>query len=201
MIPLESKIRLLDFGCGDGIFLNMLNINNKWGGVVEMLGYEPYMPACPNNSVAIVQDWAAVEQKAPFDCITCFEVLEHFAQGRQQRLLQDICSVLAEDGLLIISVPIEKGFPSVVKNICRRLKHKEKITYSAKNIVASFLGKPFSELRQGEEFLLHMGFYFHDLEVLLGQYFDIVEKHFSPFPFCGYNVNSQVFYKLKRRSI
>jgi cyclopropane fatty-acyl-phospholipid synthase-like methyltransferase len=198
MIPLERKICLLDFGCGEGAFLNRLNINDKWG-VVEMLGYDPYMPPMPDNSVAIVHDWAAVEQKAPFDCITCFEVLEHFSQGGQQKILRQIHSVLAKDGLLIVSVPIEKGFPSVVKNICRRLKHKDK-NYSAGNIWASFWGNPLPALRQGEEYLYHMGFYFHDLEGILGQYFDTIEKHFSPFPFCGYNVNSQVFYRLKKRN-
>jgi hypothetical protein len=79
------------------------------------------------------------------------------------------------------------------------LKHKDKTTYSLKNIVASFWGKPLPKYRQGEEYLNHLGFYYQDLESVFLQYFDVVEKSLSPFPCLGYNVNSQVFYKLKKR--
>jgi cyclopropane fatty-acyl-phospholipid synthase-like methyltransferase len=195
LIPLDNNIRLLDFGCGDGLFLNRLNIKLNGGGVI---GYEPYMSPISGNSVVILQDWTEVKQKAPFDCITCFEVLEHFSPNKQREVLQEMHSILTGNGLLIISVPIEKGFPSVVKNIIRRLKYKDKVTYSIKNIVTSFYGKPLPEFRQDNKHLNHLGFYYHDLEAILLQYFDIIEKCFSPFPFFGYNVNSQIFFKLKK---
>jgi cyclopropane fatty-acyl-phospholipid synthase-like methyltransferase len=202
LIPSNSNnIRLLDFGCGDGIFLNNLNARTSYKG--ELFGYEPYMSSVSNNSVVIMQDWIEVKQKAPYDYITCFEVLEHFTQNKQQEVLQEIHSILNDDGLLIISVPIEKGCPSIIKNMIRRLKYKDKVTYSIKNIIASFHGKSLPEFRQGNKYLYlnHMGFYFEDLEFIFLQYFYIIEKNFSPFPFFGYNINSQVFFKLKKRSI
>jgi hypothetical protein len=160
------------------------------------------MDAISGASLTIMRSWADVKRMQPFNCITCFEVLEHFSQSKQREVLLEICSVLAEEGSLIISVPIEKGFPSVVKNIFRRLSTKDKSTYSIKNIVAAFYGKPLPELRQREEEYLapHVGFYYQDLEPIFLQYFDIVEKCLSPFSFLGYNANSQVFYKLKKRA-
>jgi 2-polyprenyl-3-methyl-5-hydroxy-6-metoxy-1,4-benzoquinol methylase len=127
LIPSDRDIRLLDFGCGDGMFINMLK-NNRIAGVGVLIGYEPYMDSISGNSITIVKNWTDIKQMQPFNCITCFEVLEHFTQSKQQEVLQEIYSILTGDGILIISVPIENGFPSVVKNIIRRLKHKDKTT-------------------------------------------------------------------------
>jgi cyclopropane fatty-acyl-phospholipid synthase-like methyltransferase len=199
LVPVDRDIRLLDFGCGDRLFLNSLNA--KMGGGGGLIGYEPYMDSISGNFLTIMKNWTDIKQMQPFNCITCFEVLEHFTQNKQQEVLREMYSILTNDGILIVSVPIEKGFPSVVKNIIRRLKYKDKTTYSIKNIVASFYGNPLPEFRQGKEYLNHLGFYYQDLESVFLQYFDVVEKCLSPFPFLGYNANSQIFYKLKKRNI
>jgi SAM-dependent methyltransferase len=205
MIPLERHIRLLDFGCGDGLFLNILNRTNTSRGRT-LTGYDPYMEPMPNNSIGIVRDWKEVEQNAPYDYVTCFEVLEHFSPINQKNALMQMSSVLTDNGLLIISVPIEKGIPSVVKNILRKsMRHNEtflyKDIYSINNILRSFRSKPFLAFRNRDGFLPHLGFYYTDLEAIFSQTFDIVEKSFSPFPFLGYSFNSQVFYKLKKKPL
>jgi hypothetical protein len=157
------------------------------------------MDSIPNTAAVIVKDWSDVKEMAPFNCVTCFEVFEHFNQERQQKLLNDIHSVLCDGGSLIVSVPIEKGLPSVVKNIIRRRFCKDKITYSTKNIIHSLLGKKIPELRNGDGYLSHIGFYFKDLEPFFLPHFEIVKKSFSPFSFLGSHLNSQVFYLLKKR--
>jgi cyclopropane fatty-acyl-phospholipid synthase-like methyltransferase len=171
------------------------------GGGGEIIGYEPYMDSIPNNMVAILRDYSEVEQMSPFDTVTCFEVLEHFNKNMQKELLEKMYSVLGNDGYLIISVPIEKGLPSVVKNIIRRNFCKDPITYSAKNIIASFWGKQIPEFRNPDGYLSHIGFYLKDLEPIFFPYFEIIKRSFSPFSFLGSKINSQVFYVLKKRPI
>jgi hypothetical protein len=60
------------------------------------------------------------------------------------------------------------------------------------------LGRPFKEYRSGDGYLYeHLGFNHRKLEKVVADYCIILEKHYSPFKFLGYNFNSQVFYKLK----
>jgi SAM-dependent methyltransferase len=205
MISPAKNIRLLDFGCGDGRFLNMLNCTNIGGGI--LIGFEPYMDLTPDNPADILKNWAEVECRGHFNYITCFEVLEHLGATSLPEALQRMRSVLTDEGLVIVSVPIEKGFPSVVKNISRKFSRDQKFSrekgrkvYSIKNILSAFFGKPLPLFRQGER-LSHLGFYYTELESVLTQHFDIVERSFSPFPYFGSNLNSQVFYKLKKKAL
>jgi len=198
-LDLKDGTRILDFGCGDAFFINMLLGSTSKN--VNILGYEPYMTTINNNALKIVRHWQEVVEdcqiNGKFNYIVCFEVMEHFTSIKQKELLKDISNVLSEDGVLIISVPIEKGFPAIIKNIIRRLNLNDNKTYNLKNMLASFFGKALTEYRDREGYLSHMGFYFNDLEKVLEQYFTIEKKFFSPFRMLGYQLNSQVFYILK----
>ena len=65
------------------------------------------------------------------------------------------------------------------------------------NILKSVVGLPMPELRTGDGSLLHMGFYFKDLETVLQERFEIEKKFYSPLGMFGFNANSQVFYRLR----
>ena len=198
-IPVNDNIRLLDFGCGDGLFLNKLKevLNNK---TVFLMGYEPFMPPVHNNAVTITASWEEVVKEAPFNYITCFEVLEHFDENLQRETLKKISQLLDDDGVLIVSVPIEKGFPALVKNIARRFTcpKRERHLYSIKNIMAACFKKKLPQYRTGSNYLSHLGFYHTDLEKLFLDDFVMVKKRFSPFTSLGSQLNSQVFYKLRK---
>ena len=92
----------------------------------------------------------------------------------------------------------------MVKNFRRislSFKGNEKI-YTMNNILSSFLGlktKSLKNLRVGNKYLSHMGFYFDDFEKNLNKFFTIEERRYSPFKFFSHNFNSQVFYSLKKR--
>jgi cyclopropane fatty-acyl-phospholipid synthase-like methyltransferase len=202
LIPKENATRLLDFGCGDGLFLNQLNKMHR--REIRLLGFEPFLHPIDDNVVPIVADWQDVIKETAndhlFNCITCFEVLEHFSPQKQIALIEQMCSVLCENGLLIVSVPIESGIPSLVKNIIRRRNNKKKRQlYSYKNIVHSFWGKSMDDYRQGGDYLEHLGFYLADLEKIFSRYFHILDKTYSPFQWLGKQVNSQVFYRLQKK--
>ncbi len=201
-IHLKEGIRILDFGCGDALFLNQLKSCSPWE--ISLLGYEPYLESISENSVSILDTWDKVVENAktegPFNYITCFEVLEHLPTKKQKECLEQILSLLKDDGMLVISVPIEKGFPALVKNMLRRrTSSKKKDLYSYGNILASFLGKSLPDYQRENDYLDHMGFYFTDLENLFTNYLEIESKSFSPFPMVGYHLNSQVFYRLRKR--
>ena len=72
--------------------------------------------------------------------------------------------------------------------------------YTLENILNSLFGRKsqsLDRLREGDDYLSHMGFYFNDLEDLLKEMFVISRVSYSPFPKLPYFLNSQVFYQLK----
>lgn len=93
-------------------------------------GYEPLLNSIENNKIPILNNWEDVLEEASahhlFNHVTCFEVLEHFAPTKQIELIEQIDSILDKDGILIVSVPIESGFPSLIKNMIRRKEKKSK---------------------------------------------------------------------------
>jgi SAM-dependent methyltransferase len=202
LIPVNTPVRLLDFGCGDGLFLNRIKELQEENS--NLFGFEPILESVKNNTIPIMKNWdevtAEVTAHSAFDYVTCFEVLEHFAPGKQIELIEQMGSVLKKDGLLIVSVPIESGFLSLVKNIIRRKeKKRQRDLFSYQNIFASFLRKPLSAYRQGDDYLEHLGFYFQDLEKIFHRYFYILKKSYSPFGGMGSYFNSQIFYQLKKK--
>jgi len=202
-ISISVGERILDFGCGDGLFLNNLAQNNNLDAV-QTRGFEPYMKSLSDNEIVIKKSWSEIEKDVSenglFDYVTSYEVFEHFNPERQAEALARIGKVIKPDGQLIISVPIEKGFPALVKTAIRRVNHPHnKHLYNVKNAVSSLIGSPLPDYREGDAYLSHLGFYFTDLEKLFESNWVIENRFFSPFKSLPYHLNSQVFYFLKNR--
>ncbi|GHT74958.1 hypothetical protein AGMMS50262_08980 [Bacteroidia bacterium] len=203
LIQANDDIRLLDFGCGDGFFLNQLK--ESYSGKIDLLGFEPILDPIENNTVCIVNSWEKVQilvNSSDLNYVTCFEVLEYFTEQKQIELIEQIVSVLKKDGILIVSVPVETGIPSLIKNSIRKrsCNRKYQYLYSYKNIFYAFLGKPILDYRQGDDYLWeHIGFRFQDLEKIFSIYFHVLQKSYSPFGILGRHFNSQVFYKLQKK--
>ena len=202
-----KDFNILDFGCGDGNFL--LTLSEKIDAS-NLVGYEPYMDLKDIPPAVITcRDWNEIttycDDHGLFDTVTCFEVLEHFSKERQIEAINKMSTVLKDDGNIIISVPIEKGLPVIPKNLRRIALHYNKGNeelYTFKNIAYSLFGLKSSsldDLRTGDQYLSHMGFYFTDLEDLLKENFILSKILYSPFSKLPYFFNSQVFYKLKKK--
>lgn len=193
-LVLASKINsVLDYGCGDGKFLIDLS---KIENTLKLYGYDPESTFNVSEKVSFYNNWSQLE-RLKVDCVTCFEVLEHFNKENQALILEKCKSKLKSSGILIISIPIEVGFSSLIKNIRRKITHKNPV-YSIKNIIKSLFKMGIPEIRNQEGYIYtHLGFNYNELELLLLKHFSIVHKSYSPFKWLNVNFNSQLFYVLK----
>jgi SAM-dependent methyltransferase len=199
LIDLKKDELLLDYGCGDGHFLEQLQQNFS---PQNLIGYEPDSSAYIYNNTKVTNKIAELfDKNMKFDKISCFEVLEHCKQQTQQDILNNLSELLEKEGRVVISVPIEIGIVALIKNLMRfRLNSSRRFDgYNFKNILYSLFGLPLTEYRNSKESLSHMGFYYTDLETLILEKFIIEKKIMSPFSFFNQWCNSQVFYVLKNR--
>jgi hypothetical protein len=199
LIPGDSELRLLDYGCGDGAFL--VELSNRRGDTGALIGFEPFMSSLPNMParIRILNEWASVLETfrhQPPNTVTCFEVMEHLTPALQAQALEQISGILHPKGTLVLSIPIECGPPAIPKNLLRYMKYgrNQKTIYNMSNIMKSFLGAPIPACRSGPSYLSHMGFYYWDLERVMAKYFKIMRKTHSPFGALGARFNSQIFY-------
>jgi 2-polyprenyl-3-methyl-5-hydroxy-6-metoxy-1,4-benzoquinol methylase len=95
--------RLLDFGCGDGHFLQRAAAEG-W----SCIGYESsFSPVRSGQNYEIVPTLEALAAKAPFDAITLWHVLEHLPDPRET--LRELSGMLTPNGLMIVAVPDAGG--------------------------------------------------------------------------------------------
>jgi 2-polyprenyl-3-methyl-5-hydroxy-6-metoxy-1,4-benzoquinol methylase len=198
-----SEDRILDYGTGDGFMLSMIRSANNY---CKIVGYEPVTHmfeelqektrTSDKNTIILTDNINGYTDK--FNKICCLEVLEHLTENNQKIEIKRMINLLTDDGKLIISVPIEVGFSSLLKNIARILLRQSHRNTTFRNIIYSLFGIHF---HRGQEPYIssHIGFYYHDLEnILLSSGLKIRHKKFSPIPVLKGILNSQVFFVLKK---
>jgi len=194
--------RILDYGCSDGYFLELLK---SAGSKPRVYGYDPLWSyyevnkGFSDDSCGIsFTDNVETFDDGMFDKITCLEVLEHLEERGTKKALMDIKRLLAKDGTVIVSVPIEVGFSSLLKNAVRIFSNQ---THSGTNVITiakSFFRMPIKRKGDGSYILSHIGFDYERLERTFTEMdFEVVDRVFSPFPLLGPYVNSQVFYVVR----
>lgn len=88
---LPKQIKHLDYGGGNGLLSDLLK-DAGWDSV----SYDPF-----NDTIS------AIVQGDKFDLISAFEVFEHVPDV--DALMQDICGLLKQDGLIIFSTLVSDG--------------------------------------------------------------------------------------------
>jgi 2-polyprenyl-3-methyl-5-hydroxy-6-metoxy-1,4-benzoquinol methylase len=203
LVKLSDTFSLLDFGTGDGYFLTLLKQKTN----ASIVGYEPIADMFEqlentisnnNNNIGLIDDLKKTVEK--FDIVYCLEVLEHFSSENQSRLLNQIKDKLKEQGKIIISVPVEVGFGSFIKNILRiSIKQVERDT-NTRNIFKALFYKPVKRAEEKGYIFSHIGFNYKKLEkVFVKENLQILKKEYSPFNFLR-SLNSQIFYVLEYKT-
>lgn len=199
-LPISRRAERYWIG-GDGAFLNFLIQKNE--NSFETVLFEPYMGTVSGDRLICKTSWDDVVFSAnvrPFDVVFCQEVLEHFSPARQNEALARIASIMAHNGRLILSVPVEIGPETLIKNMARwKYRKASKDICSYRNLLKSLIGRTIHEARSGDDYLSHMGFYYSDLRALLLGHFVIERTMGSPLIHLPLLANSQVFFVCRLR--
>lgn len=140
----KNDDKILDYGTGDGYILNQIYNKNRY---CEIIGYEPFenkellINYKDHETIKIINNIININTK--FNKISCFEVLEHLTEENQEIELQQMLELLEENGKIIVSVPLEKGLSSLLKNIIRILLKQQHSNTNFSTITKSFFGIKF----------------------------------------------------------
>ncbi len=97
-----DKGKLLDVGCGTGLFLDVCT-KDGWEGIGIENNENARLLAEANSPAVIIENIDSLEQKKEFEIITLWHVLEHLHDLRGS--LIKLRAILQKNGFLIIAVP------------------------------------------------------------------------------------------------
>jgi SAM-dependent methyltransferase len=213
--------RVLDYGCGDGTFLALLQAGPA--RAAEAVGAELddfQVDSCrarlgtrPGLSFEQIARLDEESHQGRYDGVVCMEVLEHVVA--LDPVVERLWRVLADKGTLLVSVPVETGLPLVVKQGARRFAGWRGIgdypgtsPYSLREYVASLFAGPSTVLPRvehegagGRPFHDHKGFNWMALRRRLQQYFRIQRTVASPIPWLGPHLATQVWFVARKRRL
>jgi len=117
--------RILDFGCGDGTFLGLLDADPAHpalgvGAEIDQRLVDDCLSRFGGRErlrFMLTRDLDAPEHAAAYDAIFCMEVLEHVVDLDHE--LDRLTRMVRPGGTLVVSVPVETGLPLLVKQSAR----------------------------------------------------------------------------------
>ncbi|GEM_PF-1471533 len=202
LLQLESGQHFLDYGCGDGeLVLQAKNYCPE----IEVVAFEPAQELNEQAvkklgglaGISVIQNFKSdipnIDKSGidKFDRIACLETVEHLPEKELAELFNNIKSVLREDGLFLITFPIEHGCISLIKNLYRMLSRRDPYV-SIKHILRQFLGlnvpreqqRPLSDCNY---IYSHIGFDSREMIKKIREHFDIKKIAVLPTGFitCG----------------
>jgi 2-polyprenyl-3-methyl-5-hydroxy-6-metoxy-1,4-benzoquinol methylase len=211
--------RLLDYGCGDGTFLALAHMrfaeavgaDLDAGQIGDCQRRLSHLPNARFLATATLDD---PRHGGAYDVVTCMEVLEHTTDDERRRVLGRLERLVRPEGRIVISVPIEVGPALLGKQFFRALAawrghgdYRYRETYTPGELAAAALG------RQGlaravytvtapdgpSTYCGHKGFDWRVLARELRERFTIEQRLFSPLPWLGPLLNSQVWFVCRRK--
>jgi SAM-dependent methyltransferase len=203
---------LLDYGCGDGTFLKM--VAQRFARCVGADIAADQLADCAKRLGSVsklrfceVRDLASSEHSGAYQVVTCMETLEHCTDNVVELVVSDLARLVAPEGRVIISVPIEIGPTFLLKYAVRKMAawrglsdYRYYESYSFPNALrmlfanrATLLWRPVHG-EPGAESHSHYGFNWRRLRSRLEQSFTIDRMIFSPFDCLGGWFSSQVWF-------
>lgn len=203
--------RVLDYGCGDGTFLERCAPELDAGLGVDLAldlvaACRTRLAGASNLAFATTDELAAMPPHT-WDAAVCMETLEHCLDAEVDRVLDVLMGACRPTGALVISVPIESGPPVLVKQAARRLaaargsadyasnEHYPPWTM-ARQLLATArtqIARPVYTGTWGP-FHPHYGFNWRRLRARVAERCGRVVTRFSPLPALGGLANSQAWF-------
>lgn len=97
---------VLDVGCGDGRFLNILNEIGNFNKIkgIDLSARAVKLAQALNYGIEFdVKD--IKDETGTYEAVVCIEVLEHIPEEELTGFLSGICNTLCKDGRVFITVP------------------------------------------------------------------------------------------------
>lgn len=213
--------RLLDYGCGDGTFLALVqDLFPQALGVdvdaAQTADCARRFADAPGVSFLTTDRLSDPAHTARYEIVVCMEVLEHCPDDIQAVVLDQIREVTVPDGTVVVSVPIEIGPTLAAKQAARGLvalggvsEYSSRERYAAGEFMRMVFAGSGTEFTREEyigsdsggrpsRFTGHKGFNWRKLERAIGARFTIERRLFSPMPLLGSLLNSQVWFVCRR---
>lgn len=204
---LGDRLRVLDFGAGDGELVRQIASVAS----IEAWVYEPTSSLMAEakeklaglDSVVFADNLDSLPPGI-FDYVFCLEVFEHLPKEELLKAIAEIHRLLKPDGIGVIGVPHELFLPALLKGLFRMSRRYGDYDASPRNIFAAFLGRPplqrpTAEISPGFAYHFHhLGFDYRVLEKLLQKRFLLAKKWFSPLPILGSALNSEVYFLFRK---
>lgn len=205
LLNLKKDDYFLDYGCGDGTLMQYAENHLP---KEHIYGYEPSSKMIYEARENTDDNYAITKhlQYLPnisFNKICCLETCEHLTDQKCKELFTHIKNLSTKNATILISVPIEIGIPSLLKNVFRFITKKDISNLNAKNVLLSLCKQKIpremkKKLGDIDYIYSHIGFDYRSFEIHLKEHFHIETKHYSPF-FLGKNIcNFTVYYTLQR---
>lgn len=212
---------ILDYGCGDGTFLTMLMASDAPPARAVGAERNPDVVKDCRERLSSVEGLDFILQemagdpahKGRYDAVFCMEVLEHALEP--DSILEDLDSLLAPEGTLVVSVPVESGPPLLVKQFGRRLAGLRGVRgytshsgYTAGELLRALFAGPQTRIPRiihgsgnGQGFYDHKGFNWMAMRRRIAERFTLDRTVGSPFRRLGPYLGSQVWFLARKRAI
>lgn len=213
---------LLDYGCGDGTFIALAHdlFRQTTGTDVDVGQLQDCarrLSSVPDVRFAPLEELRQPAYAGYYDAVVCMEVLEHCPADLQPHVLADLAQFVRPHGVVIISVPIEVGPTLVLKQAVRagaaatglaEYEHRER--YRISEFMRMLLARRTSQIERPATITInaqgdtvryhgHKGFNWRVLAQVIERTFVIERRVYSPVPFTGPWLNSQVWFVCRTR--
>jgi SAM-dependent methyltransferase len=205
---------LLDYGCGDGTFLALVRdlFPRATGAEIDGVLVDDARRRFGADGLSFIHtDEVPSLPDGGFGVVTCMEVLEHCTPEAAERVIGEMRRLVAANGVVIVSVPVETGPALLVKQAARAAAglrgvsgYQDRERYTAGELARMvFAGartaipRPVYETRFASgapnRYHGHKGFNWRMLAARLERSFRLDDVRFSPFNAPGGLLDSQVW--------
>jgi SAM-dependent methyltransferase len=198
MLPIHSGLKILDYGCGDGAFFELLSEKVP---VSNLYGFDPaLLHEMTIEGVTTYDDANELVKQHPehFDMIFCMEVCEHLTDAALEIALRNIRLTGKPDATFIFGVPLETGLSGFAKNLYRTLRNnRQRATIG--RAFKSLLSIPVLRAHHHSGWIgSHIGFdYVYFKEMLQYNGFYVSSFNCLPWPLMGRIFNNEIYYLCK----